>query len=79
MPSISPEEKLRRQRINESVIGTSAMEGITLDTQTLLLIRRYEDGELTREELSAAIDAHVREMLALRSKGASGLVEAGVV
>jgi len=64
MASISEEEKLRRRQINESVKGTNAMEGIVFDTETLALMRRYEEGELTRQELSAEIDRHVDKLLA---------------
>ena len=63
MPEITMAEKLRRQGVNASVIGTNAMEGLELDAETLVLMRRFEDGELNREQLSAAIDLHVEEML----------------
>ena len=62
MPAISAEEKLRRRRVNESVVGTNAMEGLQLDVETLQLMRRFEEGLMTREELSAAIDAHVADL-----------------
>jgi hypothetical protein len=78
MAAISLDEKLRRRRINESVIGTTAMEGISLDSETLALMRRYEDGDLSREELSSAIDEHVRQMLAARKKPVVEPFEAGV-
>ena len=64
MPFISEEEKLRRRQVNESVLGTNAMEGLTLDAETLALMRRFEEGELTRQQLSAAIDRHVETLLA---------------
>jgi hypothetical protein len=63
MPSISEEEKLRRRQVNESVIGTNAMEGLELDVETLVLMRRFEEGELTRQQLSAEIDRHVEKLL----------------
>lgn len=63
MAQISEDEKLRRRLINESVVGTNAMEGLTLDAETLALMRRYEEGDLTREQLSAAIDSHVQKLL----------------
>jgi len=66
MASISEEETVRRQRVNASVIGTNAMEGLELDSETLTLMHRFEAGELSREQLSAAIDEHVAEMLAAR-------------
>jgi hypothetical protein len=71
MPRISQAEKLRRRRINESVIGTNAMEGLTLDAETLALMDRYAEGELTREQLSAEIDRHVDKLLA--AQGLSGV------
>ncbi len=66
MPPISEAEKLRRRQVNESVLGTTAMEGLTLDAETLALMRRFEEGELTRQELSVAIDRHVQNLLALQ-------------
>jgi len=42
MDHISEQEKARRRQINESVIGTNAMEGIVFDAETLALMRRYE-------------------------------------
>ena len=64
MPEITVQEKQRRRQINDSVIGTNAMEGIELDAETIALMRRYEEGELSRQELSAAIDAHVEALFA---------------
>jgi hypothetical protein len=64
MALISEEEKLRRRQSNESVIGTNAMEGLHLDATTLALMDRFAEGELTREQLSAAIDLHVENLLA---------------
>jgi hypothetical protein len=68
MGSISDDEKARRKRVNASVIGTSAMEGVTLDRETLDMMRRFEQGELTRDQLSAGIDAHVEKLLATRNR-----------
>jgi hypothetical protein len=70
MAFISEAEKNRRRQVNDSVIGTSAMEGVTLDRKTLALMRRFEDGDLTRAQLSAAIDEHVMSMLAERNESA---------
>ncbi len=63
MPAISEDEKLRRRNGTESIIGSFAMEGLTLDATTLALTRRFESGELTREQLGIAIDNHVAAML----------------
>lgn len=71
MAQISEAEKLHRRRINQSVIGTNAMEGLTLDAETLALMDRYAEGELTREQLSAEIDRHVDTLLA--AQGLSGV------
>ena len=60
---IDAKEQARRRHSNENVIGTSAMEGITLDAETLALMQRFEEGELTRKELSTAIDAHVAQLV----------------
>lgn len=66
MGLISEEEKLRRRESNASILGTNAMEGQFLDDPTLFLLRQFEEGELDQQELSAAINEHVREMLAAR-------------
>jgi hypothetical protein len=66
MASISEEEKARRRRVNASVIGTNAMEGLELDSETLTMMHLFEEGKMTRKQLSAAIDGHVAEMLAAR-------------
>lgn len=61
-------EKIRRRESNQDVLGSHAMEGIFPDEATISLMRRFEDGELTREELSAAIDCHVQDLLAARTR-----------
>ena len=63
MAAISEEEKLRRRRGDESIMGSFAMEGLTLDVDTLALMHRFEAGELTCEQLGIAIDRHVEAML----------------
>ncbi len=62
MAVITEEEKLRRRRTVQSVLGTSAMEGVFLDASVLALMVQFEDGMLEIEQLSEAIDLHVREM-----------------
>lgn len=76
MAVISEEEKLRRRQSNEDVIGTGAMEGQFLDEPTLALMRRFEEGELDREQLSAAIRLHVQGMLAARRSSSSPAADA---
>ncbi len=63
MAAISAEEKLRRNKIIESVLGTNAMEGLTPDAATLAIMRRYESGELSMEEFSAEMDAYGHELV----------------
>ena len=62
MPAITEEEKLRRSRVVESVLGTNAMEGIVLDATTLMLARRFEEGEIEIEQLSSLIDKHIAHL-----------------
>ncbi len=71
MISISEEEKLRRQQASASVIGTHAMEGLTPDATTLDLFRRYEEGDLTLEQFSDAMDRHASALLAALGKMAN--------
>jgi Antitoxin VbhA len=58
MSNISEAEKQRRRRISESVIGTHLMEGLPPDAATRSLLKQYEDGDLTQEDLSDALRAH---------------------
>lgn len=74
MATISEQEKLRRREVNASVVGTNALEGLTLDRETLGLMRRFEEGEFTRQELSAAIDRHVQVMAEDLACGAESTV-----
>ena len=76
MADISEEEKLRRRQINESVIGTNAMEGLVLDAETLALMRRYEEGELTSQQLSVEINLHVDKLLAAQGVSRPGASQA---
>lgn len=76
MAVISEEEKLRRRQSNEDVIGTGAMEGQFLDKPTLALMRRFEEGELDRQQLSAAIHLHVQRTLADRRSPNSSAADA---
>jgi hypothetical protein len=64
MARVSEAEKLRRRSSNQSVLGTFAMEGLSPDAATLALLRQFEEGELTMEELSAAMDRHAHALLA---------------
>ena len=63
MPAISQEERMRRHSNMESVRGTHAMEGMFPDSQTLVLMQKYESGEFTMEQFSAAMQAHALSLL----------------
>ncbi len=66
MAVISEEEKLSRRLAGESVIGTSAMEGITLDAPTLALMRHFQEGKIDLDQMSEGIDRHVQSLLDAR-------------
>ncbi len=66
MSAISAEEMRRRRQSMESVLGTHAMEGLLPDAPTLEIMRRYETGEYTLDEFSAAMDAHAYALVAER-------------
>ncbi len=68
MALISEEEKLRRRESNESVFGSFAMEGLEPDEVTRSIFLRYENGELTLEQFSEAMDRHANELIALHAK-----------
>ena len=63
MPIIYSQEKLRRRRMVDSVLGTHAMEGIEPDAETLVLFEKYVSGEFTMDEFSAAMDAHAYSLV----------------
>jgi len=64
MSKISEEERIRRQNLMDSVLGTHAMEGMFPDEATLEIMRRYIAGEFSMEDFSAAMDVHARSLLA---------------
>jgi hypothetical protein len=39
------------------------MEGLTLDAATLELMRRFQEGEIDLDQMSAGIDRHVEDLL----------------
>lgn len=57
---ISAAERQERLEAVESVIGTQRAEGIHLNPATHALLRQYAEGELTLDEVSAALDAHAK-------------------
>jgi hypothetical protein len=78
MGQISEEEKLRRRLAGDSVIGTSTMEGITLDAPTLALIGCFQGGEIDLDQMSVAIDLHVQALLDARKPEPSAAEPASV-
>jgi hypothetical protein len=66
MSAVSAEEVKRRQSTVRSVLGTHAMEGLFPDETTLEIMRRYEIGELSLDQFSAAMDAHAHSLIAGR-------------
>ena len=57
---ITPEERARRQALIDYARGSLRLEGLIVPDDVEALNRRYIDGEITREELSAAIRANYR-------------------
>ena len=54
-PTISDDERRRRQKAVDYARGSVRLEGFVLDDDINALNQRYVDGELTSEELTAAI------------------------
>jgi hypothetical protein len=54
-PPIADAERLRRQKAVEYARGSVRLEGFALDADIEALNQRYVNGELTSEELTAAI------------------------
>ncbi|HZD50652.1 MAG TPA: antitoxin VbhA family protein [Silvibacterium sp.] len=46
----------------DSVLASFGMEGLTPDTETAGILERYAAGQITLQEMSAAIEAHVKRM-----------------
>ncbi len=53
--TISDDERRRRQKAVDYARGSVRLEGFVLDEDIKALNQRYVDGELTSEELTAAI------------------------
>ena len=53
--TISDDERQRRQKAVDYARGSVRLEGFVLDDDINALNQRYVDGELTSEELTAAI------------------------
>jgi hypothetical protein len=58
------EIKARREQ-NESVLGTLAMEGLTLDPASAEIGRRFDQGQMSFEEFSSAMKAHVANLASI--------------
>jgi hypothetical protein len=56
-PPVTDAERLRRQKAVEYARGSAWLEGFVLDADIEALNQRYVNGELTSEELTAAIPA----------------------
>ncbi len=67
MAFVSAEEKAGRRESVASTIGTHAMEGLVPDPETIAILTRYQEGELSLEEFSEAMDAHARTLTASHS------------
>jgi hypothetical protein len=73
--TVSAQEKQARTERNQSVLGTLAMEGITLDPISMEIGRRFDQGEITLAEFSAAMQAHIANLASdLRRAQAAGQV-----
>ncbi len=68
MAVLSEEEKLERRRSNESIFGTFAMEGLYPDEPTRAIFKQYEEGQLTLDQFSEAMDRHAYALLAASGK-----------
>ena len=64
MAELTEAEKQKRRRIVGSTIGTHAMEGLRPDAQTLDILNRYADGELSPEQFSEHMQAHAKTLVA---------------
>ena len=64
MATLSEQELKHRRDSIASNLGTHAMEGLFPDAATLTILRRFETGELTLDQFSAAMDAHAKALLA---------------
>jgi hypothetical protein len=60
--AVSEQELQVRRSQNASVLGTLAMEGLTLDAQSAEIGRRFDAGEITLSEFSAAMQAHIARL-----------------
>lgn len=58
--TISPEERARRQEAVDYAYGSARLEGFVPSSFAQEMNCRYIDGELTSEELTAALLAHYK-------------------
>ncbi|HTV74157.1 MAG TPA: antitoxin VbhA family protein [Candidatus Acidoferrales bacterium] len=56
VPVVDPEAEARRRAV-DSAIGTSRIEGLEVSPAAREIFERYAAGEITLEEMGAAIDA----------------------
>jgi hypothetical protein len=72
--TITSQEIQARREQNESVKGTLAMEGLTLDPVSAELGRRFDQGEITLAEFSAAMQEHVSKLALAARQAQTGVV-----
>jgi hypothetical protein len=74
MALISEQEKQRRHAIIVNILGASEMQGLTPDADSAEIMRHFEEGELTLEELGAAMSRHANELLPAQSEATDATV-----
>lgn len=62
---ISATERQERLEAVESVIGTQRAEGLDLSPGTRALLNKFVDGEMSLDQVSAALDQHAKQAIAL--------------
>ena len=62
---LSRQETKARSEQNRSVLGTLAMEGLILDSVSAEIGRRFDQGEITLDEFSAAMQAHIAKLASI--------------
>ncbi|HTV74151.1 MAG TPA: antitoxin VbhA family protein [Candidatus Acidoferrales bacterium] len=56
VPVVGPEAEVRRRAV-DNAIGTSRIEGLEASPAAREIFERYAAGEITLEEMGAAVDA----------------------
>src|SRR5579875_2329921 len=63
--AVSQQDLQARIEQNASVQGTLAMEGLTIDAVSAEIGRKFDAGEITLEEFSAQMQAHITMLASL--------------